>query len=150
MANETATPLFMRCPQCGAQNRLAPVFKQQKAPVCGRCKTPLTAAVHPLTITDATFESEVLRAAQPVLLDCWAPWCGPCRMLAPTIEALAKQFAGQARIAKLNTDENPLTARRFAINSIPTLLIFKAGREVERLVGVQPQPFIAARLQQWL
>jgi thioredoxin 1 len=84
------------------------------------------------------------------LLDCWAPWCGPCRMIAPVIEDLAQAFAGRARIAKLNTDENPLTARRFNINSIPTLLIFKDGREVERLIGVQPKTVIAQRLQRWL
>lgn len=150
MAIETATPLLLRCPNCGAQNRVAADRALQHTAVCGRCKTPLTLSTHPLTITDANFATEVAEATQPVLLDCWAPWCGPCRMIAPTIEELAKDFAGRARIGKLNTDENPMTARRYGIQSIPTLLIFKDGREVERLVGVQPKAAIAQRLQRWL
>jgi thioredoxin 2 len=146
----TGTQALIRCPNCGAQNRVAADRMQQETPVCGRCKTPLAVDAHPLTVTDANFVSDVAAAPVPVLLDCWAPWCGPCRMIAPVIEDLAQAFAGRARIAKLNTDENPLTARRFNINSIPTLLIFKDGREVERLIGVQPKTVIAQRLQRWL
>lgn len=150
MSGETAPSVLLRCPNCGAQNRVSVERLQQRAPVCGRCKTRLALPLHPLTFTDANFETEVLGADAPVLVDCWAPWCGPCRMIAPVIEALAAQFVGRAQVGKLNTDENPMTARRYAINSIPTLLIFKGGREVERLVGVQPQPVIAQHLQRWL
>lgn len=151
MAIGTAATSLIRCPQCGAQNRVAAErLQQQQEPVCGRCKTPLPLTAEPLVLTDGSFAAEVERSPVPVLVDCWAPWCGPCRMIAPVIETLATEFAGRARIAKLNTDNNPQTARRFGINSIPTLLIFKDGREVERLVGVRPKTELAQRLQHWL
>jgi thioredoxin len=101
----------------------------------------------PVTVTDATFEKEVLGAgARPVLLDCWAPWCGPCRIIAPVLDQLAAESAGRYLIAKLNVDENPQTAARFNVRSIPTLLIFKHGQLVDTLVGAQPKQAIAARL----
>jgi thioredoxin len=101
----------------------------------------------PLIVTDATFEREVLQAGNmPVLLDCWAPWCGPCRMIAPVLDQLAAESQGQYRIAKLNVDENPQTAARFRVQSIPTMLVFKNGALVERFVGVQPKEILAARL----
>ena len=99
-------------------------------------------------MTDATFAREVLEAsgARPVLLDCWAPWCGPCRVIAPVLDQLAAEAGGRYEIAKLNVDENPQTAARFQIQSIPTLLIFKQGQAVDRIVGAQPKQVIAARL----
>ncbi len=147
---QAALSQLITCPQCGAQNRVAlERLQQQQAPVCGRCKNPLPLRAEPLTVTDANFASVVERAAEPVLVDCWAPWCGPCRMIAPVIETLAAQFSGRALVTKLNTDENPQTARRFGIRSIPTLLVFKAGREVERMIGVRSQTEIAQALQRW-
>ena len=139
---------LVRCPSCGATNRVPQEkIDQGLAPVCGRCKTPLAASARPVAVTDATFAAEVERSPLPVLLDLWAPWCGPCRMIAPVIDQLASELAGRVRFAKLNIDENPATAARFRVNSIPTLLVFQGGKEVDRLVGAQPKAEIARRLQ---
>lgn len=120
---------------------------QGRQPVCGKCKKPLSATREPLTVTDANFASAVEASPVPVLLDLWAPWCGPCRMIAPVIEQLASEMAGRVRVAKLNVDDNPVTASRFNIKSIPALLILKGGGEVDRMVGVQPKQEIARRLE---
>jgi thioredoxin len=108
------------------------------------------AAGTPLIVTDATFADDVERSPLPVLVDAWAAWCGPCRMIAPAIDELAAELAGQVRVAKLNVDENPATASRFAIRSIPTLLVMAGGREVDRIVGVLPKQAIRARLERVL
>ena len=98
-------------------------------------------------MTDTTFSTEVERSATPVLLDMWADWCGPCHMLAPTIDQLSSEMAGRVKVAKLNIDENPGIANRFGVRSIPTLLVLKGGKEVDRLVGVQPKQEIVRRLE---
>jgi thioredoxin len=108
---------------------------------------PATAAATPLTVTDATFAAEVERSPVPVLVDAWAPWCGPCRAIAPAIEQLAAELAGRIRVAKLNVDENPATAGRFDVRSIPTMLVMVGGREVDRIVGAQPKAAIKERLE---
>jgi thioredoxin len=101
----------------------------------------------PLVVTDASFQRDVIDGGtQPVLLDAWAPWCGPCRMVGPIMEQLAAESNGRYRIAKLNVDENPVTAAQFQIQSIPTMLIFKNGKLVDRIVGAQPKPGIVSRL----
>jgi thioredoxin 2 len=100
----------------------------------------------PVIVTDATFEQEVEKSSLPVLLDCWAPWCGPCLMLAPTIDQLADEMDGRIKFAKLNVDENPKTAQALKIMSIPAMVIFKDGKEVDRLIGVQPKAAIEKRL----
>ena len=141
------------CQKCGTKNRVDESKLANSEAICGRCGAKLTAVPDgqeskPAVITDQSFEREVLQArGQPVLVDCWAPWCGPCRMIAPVLDQLAAESQGRYRIAKLNVDENPQTAARFQIASIPTMLIFKDGKLVDRLIGVQPKQTIAERLQ---
>ncbi len=90
-------------------------------------------------MTDATFESQILRSPLPVVVDFWAPWCGPCRMVSPIVEELGHEYAGRIRVAKMNTDENPNWAGRLGIRGIPTLIFFRDGREVDRVVGAMPK-----------
>ena len=103
-----------------------------------------------MEINDATFEQEVIKSPLPVLIDLWAPWCGPCRMLSPIVEKLAEEYKGRVKIFKLNTDENPDTAVKFRVQAIPTLLFFKGGAMVEHMVGVQPEKEIRLRLDNLL
>jgi len=138
---------LIRCPGCGADNRVPrDKIEGGLTAICGRCKTPLAAA--PLTVTDASFSNDVERSPLPMLVDAWAAWCMPCRTIAPVIEELAAEMTGRVRVAKLNVDENPATASRFDLRSIPTLLIFKDGREIDRIVGVHPKAEILRRLGQ--
>ena len=95
---------------------------------------------------DASFEEDVLKSDTPVLVDFWAPWCGPCRMLAPTIDAISEEYEGKVKVGKVNTDENPQIATQHQINSIPTMMIFKGGEVVERLVGALPKEKITEKL----
>jgi thioredoxin 2 len=143
--------ILIRCGSCGANNRVPHAkLAEGRKPVCGQCKAPLTVAAGPLTVTDTTFAAEVERSPLPVLVDAWAPWCGPCRMVAPALEELASELAGRVRIAKLNVDDNPQTASRFAVRSIPTMLVMVGGREVDRIVGALPKAAIRQRLEQAL
>jgi thioredoxin 1 len=90
-------------------------------------------------VTDASFESEVLKADKPVLVDFWAPWCGPCRMVSPLVEELANEYDGKVKFLKLNTDDNVDTAARYGVRSIPTLLMFKGGQPVDQVIGFRPK-----------
>jgi thioredoxin len=142
--------LVVICSNCEAKNRVDESRLATSEAKCGRCgqKLELASDAKPLVITDQTFEREVLAArGKPVLVDCWAPWCGPCRIIGPVMDQLAAESHGQYRIAKLNVDENPLVASRFQIASIPTMLLFKDGQLLDRLVGVQPKQTIADRLR---
>jgi len=93
----------------------------------------------PNAVSDSTFEESVLKSDIPVVVDFWAPWCGPCRMVAPVVEELASEYDGKVAFAKLNTDENPMVCNQFGIRSIPTLIMFKSGKEVSRIVGFRPK-----------
>jgi len=100
-----------------------------------------------LTFTDESFSDDVLNADQPVLVDFWAPWCGPCRALTPTINALAEEFEGRAKVGKVNVDENPETAVEYGVRSIPTLLIIHNGEVVDQTMGVVPKEQLASKLE---
>lgn len=139
---------IIRCPSCGAANRvLLEKLSSGEFPVCGKCHTQLTADAKPMKVTDASFAREVEQSPLPVFLDFWAGWCGPCLMIGPFIEELASDLAGRIRVAKLNIDENPMTAQRFGVQSIPTMIVFKDGREVDRIAGAVPKEMMLRRLQ---
>jgi thioredoxin 1 len=93
-----------------------------------------------LNFSDAAFDQEVLNSDVPVLVDFWAPWCGPCRAMSPTVDAVATEYAGKIKVGKMNTDENPATPMRYQVRGIPTLLLFKGGKVVEQRVGAMPKP----------
>lgn len=140
---------IVRCAECGANNRV--MASSAKTPVCGKCRSPLTpSGGEPVTITDANFGSMVEASSVPVLLDMWAAWCGPCRMIAPTVKSLAAELAGRVLVGKMDVDANPSTSQRFRVQSIPTLLVFKEGREVDRIAGLQSKEAIIRRLQPFL
>ena len=101
-----------------------------------------------IQLTDDTFEKEVMQSPQPVLVDFWAPWCGPCRMLGPIVDELAKEYAGKVKVAKLNTDDNPHVASKFNVMAIPTMLFFKGGNVEQQLVGVHSKADIKKMLDQ--
>ena len=141
--------VIIKCSVCGTKNRI-PKNRLHESPKCGKCGRQIVVEnsnASPVNVTDGTFNHEILSFPGPVLLDCWAPWCGPCRMVAPALEKLASEYAGRVKIAKLNVDENPVTASNYGIKSIPTMLIFKNGREIERLVGALPKPEIERHLK---
>jgi thioredoxin 2 len=139
---------YIICKNCGTTNRVSLV--RQGTVRCGKCRTviPLEGSSNgkPIQVDDGNFQREVLRARVPVLLDCWAPWCAPCRMVAPTIDQIARRYSGLVKVGKLNTDENPNITSSYGILNIPTLLIFQNGKLVDRMVGMIPRGEIEKRL----
>ena len=129
------------CPSCGAKNRVPATSKGR--PQCAACKATLP------WIADATDAnlSGALDTKQLVLVDLWAPWCGPCRMVAPVLEKLATRYAGQLKVVKVNVDDNPMAARRFDASSIPTLVMIRDGEPVGRVVGAQPEAALASQIE---
>ena len=138
--------MIRRCDACGAENRI-PSEKLALRAKCGSCKAPLPALAVPVTVGDATAFAELIDGSPlPVLVDFWAPWCGPCRAVAPELEKLAREKAGAVVLAKLNTDEVPAVAARYGIQSIPTLVLFRGGREAKRVSGAMRAPAIEQAL----
>jgi thioredoxin 2 len=139
--------IIVKCEQCGTKNRI-PVNRIHEGPICGKCRSPLKAGSPgiPVNITDQTFNQEVISYPGVVLVDCWAPWCGPCRMVAPILEQIASEYTGRVKIAKLNVDENPITSSQYGIQNIPTMLIFKNGSQVDKMIGALPRHEIERHL----
>lgn len=133
--------LHIACPDCGASNRL-PEARVADAPRCGKCASALFTA-HPMALTDANFDKIVGGTDLPVIVDCWASWCGPCMRFAPVFEEAAAKLEPHMRLAKLDTEANQATAARLGIRSIPTLILFKGGKETARISGSMPlAPFL--------
>ena len=152
-----ATMPIQTCPECGTKNRVDENAASVSQPVCGKCgeKLPEVTATasgasntKPQVVTDATFASDVVSASAslPVLVDCWAPWCGPCRMIAPALEEIAGSLNGKVKILKLNVDENQATAVKYNVTSIPTLMLFKNGELSSRQIGAAPKQ----KLESWI
>ncbi len=134
------------CSSCSAQNRLPAARLLDKAR-CAACKAPLLPLARPVAIESAVDFDELVRDAKaPVLVDFWAAWCGPCRMVAPELEKLSAQRSGSTIVAKVNTDALPELSARFGISTIPTLILFRAGREAKRISGAMPASALAAQL----
>ncbi len=149
MANER---VLIRCRSCGTRNRI-PVARLQDGPRCGSCKQPfppIPINTRPVVVTDRTFADEVIASPLPVLLDCWAAWCAPCGAMAPVLEDLARAYAGRLKVAKLNVDQNPMTASRYSVMSLPTLLFFRDGKVVDTAAGALPRLEIERFLYRFL
>jgi len=132
------------CPHCQSPNRI-PSARLGDEPRCGKCKKPLFTG-HPIVLTDQTFDRHLTRSELPLVVDFWAAWCGPCKTMAPFFEQAATELEPQVRLAKVNTDDNPMLAQRYQISSIPTTAVFKGGREVARQPGAMNLP----QLLQWI
>jgi thioredoxin 2 len=138
--------MLIACPHCQAVNRV-PDERLQDDPNCGRCKQPMLSG-EPVELTDATFATVIGKTGLPVVVDFWAPWCGPCRAMAPQFEQAARELKGRALFVKLNSDDNPKTSVRYRIRSIPTVLLFRGGEEYSRLSGAMPARDLVRWVQQ--
>jgi thioredoxin 2 len=144
MTTDDSPRATVACTSCGRWNRVK-LARAADRPRCGHCATPI-ALDHPLAVTDATFDRVIAGSDVPVLVDFHADWCGPCKMMAPVLDEVASSRAGSVLVAKVDTDRNPGVARRFSISSLPTLIVFRGGREVARELGAIPRPRLEALL----
>ncbi|RME23517.1 MAG: thioredoxin [Deltaproteobacteria bacterium] len=133
--------MVITCPSCQAKNAVE-AGKLDKEPVCGKCQAKLPMPDAPVELGDSDFDKIVKESKLPVLVDFWAPWCGPCRMMSPILENMAKKYAGKLLVAKLNTDDNPQTPASFGIRGIPTMILFRGGQEASRQVGAVPEAML--------
>ncbi|KPJ88662.1 MAG: thioredoxin [Spirochaetes bacterium DG_61] len=129
---------IIRCRNCGGKNRVL-LDKISSMPRCGKCKAPLSIPQDTLNISTQQFKDEVLNETIPTVVDFWAPWCGPCRMVGPILEDIARGYPGRIKVVKVNSDENPDLSAQFQIQGIPTIILFREGREIDRLVGAAPK-----------
>jgi thioredoxin 2 len=144
--------VVIQCTFCSTKNRV-PVYRLKERALCGKCRRPIMTDPFfskSVKVTDASFADEVLNYNGPVLVDFWAPWCGPCKMVSPILDQLASEYSGTVKIAKLNVDENPVIASKYGIRSIPSLLFFKNGKIVNTLMGVQPKAELQRHIQSLL
>jgi thioredoxin 2 len=140
--------VLLHCPSCGTTNRLK-YSALERPSQCGKCKTALPLADSPIDVqSTAEFDSATTNASVPVVVDFWAAWCGPCKMVAPEMLKVAKNLAGRALVLKVDTDAHAELSSRFGIRSIPTIAVFHHGREVNRAAGVKPAPAIEAMVPQ--
>jgi thioredoxin 2 len=130
--------VILRCASCGTKNRVR-LDKISSLPRCGRCRKQIRIPDRAIDIGEGELMQEVLRETIPTAVDFWAPWCGPCRMMGPILNDIAKQYAGRIKVVKINSDENPSLSMRYGIQGIPTLLLFRDGKEVDRLIGAAPK-----------
>ena len=144
-----AEALYFRCGECGQINKI-PADRRYDGPVCGRCKRKLDPTGHPQEVDDAALEQLVAAAPVPVLVDFWAPWCGPCKMLAPHLVELGAKLGGRLFIAKVNTDQHQRTAGALGVRSIPTLCVYKGGELVFRQPGAVFGPQLEAVVAPYL
>jgi thioredoxin 2 len=144
MPQTTSRKATVRCAFCGKLNRVD-LARAADRPKCGECGRPILLD-RPLVVTDAEFDRVVADAEVPVLVDFYADWCGPCKMMAPVLDGLARERMGEVLVAKVDTDRNPNVSMKFGIRSIPTLIAFRGGREVAREMGAVPRPRLDALL----
>ena len=143
-----STTTMVICPHCDAANRV-PSARLGDQPTCGKCKRRLFDG-HPVALTDQNFDRHLRRSELPLVVDFWAPWCGPCKMMAPAYEQAAARTEPRARLAKVDTEQNQMLAQRYGIRSIPTLTIFKGGRQVASQPGAMSLPQLTRWIQKHL
>jgi len=142
--------MIIACSSCKTKNRLL-LSRINDRPICSKCRASLAGIPYfTVSVTDSMFHKEVIQHKGVVLVDCWAPWCGPCRSIGPVLEDIARDYAGQIKVVKINMDENQATAAQYSIRSIPTMLFFKHGKLVDTLTGALPKSEIINKIKSLL